>query len=275
MRKKGLIYSAFSFLLLASCDCGTIDLSDQPDGDGSDGAGDTVPVFDNFDPAFDAYRDPDPGESCQPPAGVWTYFTIDGTDWPRSERIFYQSQCVLVWLSSGNRGTTLSLACRDEGGDDSYHDVVVATDIDFNWTVLDEFEGGEAMTFTYVAETSFWASRWFFMKAPDGRLLLAGIDAHALLPEYDVPEFYGQLQLSVVEGPCEVEEAECGATSRLAVDLSDGAGSARVFDETASMLYGPAAYYITVGMAERYVGPWTCGGQMPDRWFSILLYQWL
>lgn len=242
-----------------------------PDGTGQDGVSDTGTDNEMVAPEIPPDIDQDRAFDCEPPQGAWTYFTVDGTDWPRGERLDYKIRCSIPLISSGSWAMTFDLDCWADDGTYGFHQIVISTLPEMD---LPDVPENEDVWFRYVAETSFWANRWFTITDSEGSLLLAGLDAERVLPQSaEEQDFYKPLSMSTAEGLCPVDPGDCGDIERLAVDGNLGDASIRVYDGTTSFIDAGTRYMFFVGAAERRQGTWLCGGERPETWLSAVFYK--
>lgn len=265
-------------LLFYTCNCGVLDLNGYPGSD-DDSTVDGLP--DNLDQDSLHEISPDmgfdsdiqePDGYCEPPGGAWFYFTIDGTDWPREEHIDFDIRCQLDLVSVGAGVARITLNCWNADGAFGFHEIDIASGHELPWGNDDPMEGD--LRFRYVAETSFWANRWFTLRDWEGNLLLAGIDAERLTPYPDDEDdnIFTPFELSAAGEVCPVLPGECSDVERLAVDVAVGDESIRVFDNGEGEIESPARLLFIVDKAEHYHGSWICGGEMPERWFSVFIF---
>jgi len=93
---------------------------------------------------------------------------------------------------------------------------------------------------------------WFRIRDPDGRLLMAGVDAISLAPFDEEPYvWYAPLSVRAVDELCPTESADCYGNERLAIEATYGDEIARVFDGQVGTVGRDEAYQLTVETASR------------------------
>lgn len=205
--------------------------------------------------------------TCPEPLGVWVSWTIDGTDWPWSP-IDIEQQCTVEYVTNYDWGPwAIGLLCMTSAGTLESHTIEINSSPP---TRLFVWEGTDDVIFRYVADTPFWANRWFSLMGDYGVPVITGVDADGLLPPAADPDgIYGPLLISSVGNLCPREFWECFEKERLALDVSCHDISILVYDQSEATLSCELFYHILVENAERRHNI-RCP-DTPSEWYRFLI----
>jgi len=204
------------------------------------------------DTAVDAPVDPGPDAPCAPGEGASVDFEIDG--FPDYGEIDVELSCFVEdWWEEPEAGLWgMVLGCPSGGGLIEEHVLTITADPYLQFPYPPE----DGLVLRYVRRDIWPGARWFTLGHVEGWTLAAG--AHASTPsppDRDPAEWYGPIELAVVEGICPVEPTECGPFERLALEVGLGEAHGIIADGTAgwaSSLMG-SQVLVNVESAWRYL----------------------
>jgi hypothetical protein len=245
--------------------CHDSSMTGHPDGgDAPDDIAEVDPVEEVVSP--DVVEEPDVPEvlfECEEPAGAWSTFMVDGTDWAR-EPIEWELFCEPYGGISGETTWDHRLSCVASDGTASEHTLSFgALPGVRDLRLLDLLH-----LFNYSATPAFRASRFFTYSAPWGELAVAGIESDTMLDEA-LP--VGPFLLSSVHGSCESDDDELGDPERIAINVVCGSTVVSIFDGNTAVVECPEPYRIIVDEAVIYNSPEELGPDWPDKWTGVLI----
>lgn len=168
------------------------------------------------------------GELCPPrdePA-VSVSWNLSFLDGPAPTE--FSGPCTVEAATPKPKGGLVAFTCTIDGA---------KAQVEFQYTRAPEFPSpiftpGEVYLLGYREEIPWWTDRWFTLRHEWGELLLAGIDADAVVPPgTTAEEFYG-MKVALETGLCAVHDGPCGPLERGALALAPFGASVRVFDGT-------------------------------------------
>lgn len=202
---------------------------------------------------------------CPPRYEVSVNFTIDGDPWPMEE-FDLELRCRIESVTGEEEGhTIITLACFSSAGTEEIHTIDISTNPPaylYMWE-------GEDVIFRYNVNQPWWVNRWFTLRYEWGQLALAGVDASRLTPwGIDPDAWYEPLSIRKAEGLCPVIPNDCGEFERLALDVTFGGASSRIFDSGSGFVGFMESFQIIVAKATVAREMWC--DDVPEQWFSAL-----
>lgn len=204
------------------------------------------------DPVSDTVTDPGDWECTPPdpaPDGPSVGFMVDG-ETSSMEPVDIFSPCIVEAIMEEEVGHhVIDLGCGT-GALIEHHrlEIFVAPT-----TYMAFWEGSEVM-FEYISDPIWWVNRWFAIRDLSGNLLIAGVDADRVAPEYGVSDFFEPLQVSVLGDLCPPQPADwCGEVERVALDVTYWDARGIIPDSTAGYVGELATAHVLVDEATRYV----------------------
>ncbi len=205
----------------------------------------------------------DPQEQFGPAAAAWSF---DGDPFGAADLV--DVSCNVADFADDDTTMTITLECDEQ--ELSQHTITAPHD---DVTPLN-LGVGTLVRLSHHAQMPFWREQWFNLSTPEGRLILGGVQASAVLPS-DAPDFFAPLGVTLLDDVCDAEpdcDQSCGPIRRdaIGVALDDGEPVA-IYDGNADIVGAPTGYTVVVGDAYSQVGEPTCA-DTPKAWFEIIVY---